>query len=536
MLVRLSLRDVALIEKADIEFEPGFCVLTGETGAGKSIIVDAVELITGARADKELIRTGCARAYVEALFCFSGDFSEYGIESADEYVISREIGERSTCRINGKLVSTGQLKEITAKLINLHGQHHSTALLEPKTHLPMLDGFANIDTSEVSLCFSEYQKIAAELKKLSMDEAGKARRIDMLTFQIGEIESAKLTPGEEEGLSTERHRAKNAHNIQEKLQGARNALSSPAIAELNRAAKQLASASEFDDELQALSEKILSSYYELSDVCEQVGGKYNAIDISEHRIDEIEDRLIFIRTITRKYGGSETATLEFLDRAKAELESIELADEKCELLKSKLDTVYGEYLLLASELTASRKSAAEQFSAKILGELSELGMEKAKFEVRFERSEMSADGVDDAQFFMSANPGEDPKPLAKVVSGGEASRIMLAIKCVCKKDVPTLIFDEIDTGISGRVAVAMAKKIAQISKDRQVICVTHLPQLAATATANFEVSKSTDGVATNVKVHKMTEDEVVSDIARLAGGMDTKTAYEYAAELRSHMK
>lgn len=545
MLRELFIRNIALIDELRINFEEGFNVLSGETGAGKSIIIDSVGLICGNRGGRELISTGSEAAYVEALFDMTDSlsplFGELGIpEEADgSVIISRELhaNGRSTCRINGRLQPISALKDIASKLINIHGQNQLGEVLNENNHINILDQFAGADAfklkEQISDEYKKYRDIKKQIDAMRMSEAERARELDMLSFQCAEIEKAKLRSGEDDELRTRRNELLNSEKISNALEKAYGNLSENALSSLNSAMRALEEASEYSEAAAKIYSAVSDAYYTLEDQSFELSKLRSSNYFSEDELNEIEERRHLINSLSRKYGGSVDAVIEYFETISSRLYDLENSDAKIGELEKTFKEAEKRLKSLSASLNKVRKEAAKEFSARVVQELSELGMSSAKFSVVFTEKAYSPNGTDEIRFEITVNRGEPLKSLAKVVSGGEASRILLAIKAISaeRDGIGTLIFDEIDAGISGRIAQVVAVKIAGISKIRQVIAVTHLSQIAAIADSNFFIEKMSDENQTKTSVRRLCEEEKAEEVARLAGGAITEHALEHAREL-----
>jgi len=548
MIQELFIQNIALIDQLNISFIDGLNILTGETGAGKSIIVDSVSLILGSRADNELIKTGQSSAYVEALIVFDpGTFQteleNLGIDAADgQIVLSRELNitGKSTCRINGRPVTLSVLREVSKKLINLHGQNEHQVLLDASSHLELLDLYAIEEIKElkegVRQSYKNYCKLESESRAFQVDEAEKQRTIDMLSFQIHEIESANLKSGEEETLKNERTLMLNAEKIAENLNLAKQYLFSgtPDAQDLiSKAARSFHEISLMDERLAKLEQSSNEVYYILEDIVEELRKISEEIVFDEKRLEMIEDRLALISALRRKYGTSVEQILEYCSQAENKLDQITHSEEQAARYSELLEKAKNDLNLKCTLLTQKRKSCAARLEQLVVSQLKDLGMEHAIFEIRFDPISPGSSGADEVQFLLTVNKGEPLKPLAKVASGGEASRIMLALKSItaAKENVQTLIFDEIDTGISGKMAHVVAKKMALISKSRQVICVTHLPQIAAMGDLNYYIEKNIVQEKTQTIVKRLNPAQKVGEVARLSGGTASEAAIRHAEEL-----
>ena len=546
MLRLLHIENIAVIEQADILFEDGFNVMTGETGAGKSIVIDAISAILGERAYRDMIRTGCGKASVRAVFDRVPElawFSENGVPYEDELTVQREIylDGKNVCRVNGLPVSVGVLKKLGLQLINIHGQHDSAALFDENYHLSFLDSFAcNEDLLEVyRQKYQSLQALRREMERLSMDESEKLRRMENLKYQIEEISRAALKAGEDETLEARRKLLQNAEKLSDGLEEASRCLnggedSDGAASLLAQAERALAKLTRFDESLTALHDTVADLMYQVQDAAEQAGDRIYAMSYSADELERIEERLDIIHRLRRKYGATCEDILAYLDRAKAELDEIEFADEKMEQLRKKEKAALHEAMDAAMALRESRKQAAAGLAERVLKELADLDMKKVRFSCEFTETELSPLGADAVAFYMSANLGEALKPLNKVASGGELARIMLALKNVLaeRDHVPTLIFDEVDTGVSGRAAQHVAEKLKSVSKSKQVLCVTHLPQLAALADTHLLIAKAEHDGRTFTTVTPLDFEGRKRELARIIGGATiTETTLQSAAEM-----
>ncbi len=546
MLRLLHIENIAVIEQADILFEDGFNVMTGETGAGKSIVIDAISAILGERAYRDMIRTGCGKASVRAVFDRVPElswFAENDVPYEDELTVQREIylDGKNVCRVNGLPVSVGVLKKLGLQLINIHGQHDSAALFDENYHLSFLDSFAcNEDLLEAyRQKYQSLQALRREMERLSMDESEKLRRMETLKYQIEEISRAALKPGEDENLEARRKLLQNAEKLSDGLEEASRCLSGGedsdgAASLLAQAERALAKLTRFDESLTALHDTVADLMYQVQDAAEQAGDRIYAMSYSADELERIEERLDIIHRLRRKYGATCEDILAYLDRAKAELDEIEFADEKMEQLRKKEKAALREAMDAAMALRERRKQAAAGLAERVLKELADLDMKKVRFSCEFTETELSPLGTDAVAFYMSANLGEALKPLNKVASGGELARIMLALKNVLaeRDHVPTLIFDEVDTGVSGRAAQHVAEKLRAVSKNKQVLCVTHLPQLAALADTHFLIEKNERDGRTFTAVTPLDFEGRKRELARIIGGSSiTETTLQSAAEM-----
>ena len=546
MLRLLHIENIAVIEQADILFEDGFNVMTGETGAGKSIVIDAISAILGERAYRDMIRTGCGKASVRAVFDRVPElawFAENDVPYEDELTVQREIylDGKNVCRVNGLPVSVGVLKKLGLQLINIHGQHDSAALFDENYHLSFLDSFA-CNENLLEVYRQKYQSLQAlrrEMERLSMDESEKLRRMENLKYQIEEISRAALKAGEDETLEARRKLLQNAEKLSDGLEEASRCLSGGedsdgAASLLAQAERALAKLTRFDESLTALHDTVVDLMYQVQDAAEQASDRIYAMSYSADELERIEERLDIIHRLRRKYGATCEDILAYLDRAKAELDEIEFADEKMEQLRKKEKAALREAKDAAMALRESRKQAASGLAERVLKELADLDMKKVQFSCEFTETELSPLGADAVAFYMSANLGEALKPLNKVASGGELARIMLALKNVLaeRDHVPTLIFDEVDTGVSGRAAQHVAEKLKSVSKSKQVLCVTHLPQLAALADTHLLIAKAEHDGRTFTTVTPLDFEGRKRELARIIGGATiTETTLQSAAEM-----
>lgn len=546
MLSLLHIENIAVIECADISFDRGFNVLTGETGAGKSIVIDAISAILGERAYRDMIRTGTERASVRAVFTEVPEFpwfAENGVEYDPETVISREIhlDGKNICRVNGTLVNVTSLHKLGIQLINIHGQHDSAALFDEENHLAFLDAFA--DNDELRASYGERYEAVAKLRReisaLTMDEGEKLRRMENLKYQIAEIEKAELEPGEDDRLEERRKVLQNAEKLSNGMETAVECLyggedSDGASGLLAQAEYALARLSRFSDSFAALHDRVSDLMYQVQDAAEEVRDARDSLSYSAEELEQIESRLDVIHKLRRKYGTTCEDILEYLDKAKKELDEIEFADDKLERLKRNLKKAEKEAWDAALALRENRQQAADTMSKRILSELAQLDMPRVQFACRFTETELTTSGADAVAFYMSANAGEALKPLSRVASGGELARIMLAMKNVLaeKDQVATLIFDEVDTGVSGRAAQKVAEKLRSVAVHKQVLCVTHLPQLAALANTHLLIAKSERDGRTYTSVTPLDLEGRKRELARIIGGANiTETTLKSAEEM-----
>ena len=546
MLSMLHIENIAVIERAEISFDSGFNVLTGETGAGKSIVIDAISAILGERAYRDMIRTGENKASVRAVFTDVPEypwFAENGVDYDPETVVQREIylDGKNVCRVNGCLVSVSILRKLGIQLINIHGQHDSASLFDEDNHLTFLDAFSDDQNllGDYSVKFSEVAALRRQIDKMTMDEGEKLRRMETLKYQIAEIEKAELEPGEDEELEQRRKLLQNAEKLSDGMDEAVNCLyggddSDGAAGLLAQAQYALARLQRFSDSFSGLHERVSDLMYQVQDVAEEVRDARDSLSYSAEELERLEERLDVIHKLRRKYGTTCQDILDYLDRAKKELDDIEFADDHLERLKKKLHQAEKAAWDAAYRLREARQQGAQAMSKRILEELSQLDMPRVQFECQFRELDLTDSGADAVAFYMSANAGEALKPLSKVASGGELARIMLAMKNVLaeKDQVSTLIFDEVDTGVSGRAAQKVAEKLRSVAAHKQVLCVTHLPQLAALADTHLLIAKSERNGRTYTSVTPLDREGRKRELARIIGGTNiTETTLKSAEEM-----
>ena len=549
MLNQLSIKNVAVIDSLSVEFNGGVSVLTGETGAGKSIIIDSINMILGDRANKELVRYGTDKAVVQAVFdapqevCKILEDNDIDVDDR-QIIITRQLTSegKSTARINGMVVTLNVLREIADGLINIHGQHDNQALLTPAKHIAFLDAYAENDEyiSQYKAILAKKREIEKKIKSLEMDEQEKMQKIDLLEYQINEIKKASLVKGEYEELKEQREIYANAEQITTSVNEAyQNIYGGDEIQSaydgISIAVESLSKISDLNPQLSALYESLSSIMYSLKDTAHEIKEFGDGVEFDEQTLNDIEERLDMISRLKRKYGGSIEAILEYLEKAENELSDIKLSDEKTNELKIELDKVTGELVKQGRVLTDRRKQSAKTLEEGIEKALHELNMEKSKFNVNIETSDsFYENGMDKVEFLISTNPGEPLKPLVKIASGGELSRVMLAIKSILADSdgVDTLIFDEIDTGVSGRAALSIAKKLSVIGKNKQVICITHLPQLTAAADNHYLIRKDTDGEMASTTLEELDDNGREIELARIIdGGEVSELALSHAKEM-----
>ena len=546
MLSLLHIENIAVIESADISFDQGFNVLTGETGAGKSIVIDAISAILGERAYRDMIRTGTNKASVRAVFTDVPElkwFSENGVEYDAETVIQREIylDGKNVCRVNGSLVSVSILRKLGIQLINIHGQHDSASLFDEDNHLTFLDAFGDNEAlrADYSEKYEAVAKLRREIDRMTMDEGEKLRRMETLKYQIAEIEKADLEPGEDDALEERRKILQNAEKLSNGMETAVECLyggdeSDGAAGLLAQAEYALARLAKFSDSFGAMHERVADLMYQVQDVAEEVRDARDDLSYSADELEEIESRLDVIHKLRRKYGVTCEEILAYLDRAKKELDDIEFADDHLERLKKNLKKAEKAAWDAAKQLRENRLKTAKTMSDRILAELAQLDMPRVQFSCEFTETDLTANGADAVAFYMSANAGEALKPMSKVASGGELARIMLAMKNVLaeKDQVNTLIFDEVDTGVSGRAAQKVAEKLRSVASHKQVLCVTHLPQLAALANTHLLIAKSERNGRTYTSVTPLDIEGRKRELARIIGGTNiTETTLKSAEEM-----
>ena len=551
MLSLLHIENIALIQSADIRFEPGFNVLTGETGAGKSIVIDSIGAVLGERTSRELIRTGAKSALVTAVFTQVPPLpwlEENGFPTGEEeLLLQRELqGDgRNVCRIDGKLVTVAQLRELGRQLLNIHGQHDGQQLLDPASHLGYLDQFGGcqplLESYQEAYC--KWHDIRREMDKLQMDEAERSRRVDTLNYQIQELERAQLKAGEDEELSARRTLLRSAGKLMEAVQSAEFALSGDedrdgACSLIAQAEGEVQGVSSISPELGELSEKLTALRCAADDAADTLRDLSRSFDFSPGELDQVEERLDLLYRLRKKYGPTVEDMLAYLDRCRKELDQIQYADDTLARLEKDLKKAQKEAARRGESLSQARREAAGALQARVQEELRQLDMPKVQFQTEFTpkggEAGMDETGLDEVQFLMSANLGEALKPIQKVASGGELARIMLALKNVLAEgdQIGTLVFDEVDTGVSGRAAQKVAEKMAQVARGKQVLCVTHLPQIAAMADTHFSVQKGEREGRTYTQLERLDRSQRREELARLIGGASiTPSLLESAEEL-----
>ncbi|MBO5913346.1 MAG: DNA repair protein RecN [Clostridia bacterium] len=549
MLRSINIENIAIIEKCNIDFFEGFNVLTGETGAGKSIIIDSINAVTGQRTSKELVRSGCEKASVSAVFDnISKDalhlLSEYGVDCEDSSVmLLRTINSdgRSVCKVNGVSVNVSALKDIGRLLINIHGQHDNQALLDPETHIGFIDSYGNYPDiiNDYQSCYNELRSVRKKLRSLSTDEDEKLRTIDLLKYQINEIEAAQITVGQLKELTEKRELIRNSEKLRLSLEICKTLLSgdddsSGAETMLSQSLNEFSGASKIIGSTDKLLARFDFAVTEITDISAEIRDLCDSIAFDPNELDECEQRIDLINSLVKKYGGSEASVLEFLENAKSKLENINVSDELIIELEHQSEVLEDKLVELGQRLTEARQKAADDFSKRVCDVLRYLEMPKVVFIVDIKPKMYTIYGCDNVEFLISANLGQEARPLAKIASGGELSRIMLAIKSIMSNfdDAGTLIFDEIDTGISGKAADKVGRQMKRLSKDRQVLCVTHLAQIAASADSHYLIEKSSSDSNTYTNVTPISGDQRVKEIARImSGGNITENLYKTAKEL-----
>ncbi|WP_446813599.1 DNA repair protein RecN [Streptococcus macedonicus] len=549
MLLEISIKNFAIIEEISLTFENGMTVLTGETGAGKSIIIDAMNLMLGARASLDVIRHGANKAEIEGLFSVGENpaltqiLEENGIDVTEELIIRRDILQngRSIGRINGQMVNLTTLRAVGQYLVDIHGQHDQEELMKPNMHIRMLDEFGNEQFADVKKHYQElfesYRQLRKRVVTKQKNEQEHKARIEMLEFQIAEIEAAALKAGEDQVLNQKRDKLLNHKNIADTLTNAYVMLDDEeysSLSNIRSAMNDLMTLEEFDADYKEMSANVSEAYYILEEVTKHLGDVIDDLDFDAGSLQQIELRLEVIYSITRKYGGSVDDVLEYYDNITKEYNLLTGSDESSDDMEKALKRLEKRLIVAAEKLSQERHSLAKDLEAEIKQELADLYMEKADFQVQFTKGKFNRDGNEAVEFYISTNPGEGFKPLVKVASGGEISRLMLAIKSAFsrKEDKTSIVFDEVDTGVSGRVAQAIAKKIYKIGSNGQVLAISHLPQVIAIADYQFFIEKRSDENTTVSTVRLLTEEERVEEIAKMLAGSDiTEMAREQAREL-----
>lgn len=550
MLQELSIKDFAIIDEIQISFQPKMTVLTGETGAGKSIIIDALGLLAGGRGSTEFIRKGEKKAVIQGLFTLPREantyniLEEYGIDSEDgQIILQRDLyrGGRNICRINGMMVNLATLRKVGETLIDIHGQNEHQKLMKPENHIDLLDEYDK-KTSELrnqyQVVYQNYRKLKLSMEKKEADEKAWAQRLDMLNFQVKEIGEAGLKINEEDELVEEKNKLDNFQAIHDALELSYQILSGEKIdvvGNLGNAMNELSDVSDLSENLQEINTKISDAFYSLEDVARDISDELDSMEWNGERLNEIEERLELIHQLKRKYGDTIEDILHYHSRIVKELREMENAEQNSEKQERQLSEALEKVKELAIKLSKQRKKSTKKLEKMIHKQLSALYMDKAVFEVKFlNNSKLYSKGIDKVEFYIQTNPGEEMGPLAKIASGGELSRIMLALKTIFsqKMGVTSIIFDEVDTGVSGRVAQAIAEKISQISNNSQVLCITHLPQVAAIADNHYYISKSVNDGRTETSLEELDEKQKIREIARMLSGSEiTELTLKHAEEL-----
>lgn len=550
MLQELSIKDFAIIDEIQISFQPKMTVLTGETGAGKSIIIDALGLLAGGRGSTEFIRKGEKKAVIQGLFTLPREantyniLEEYGIDSEDgQIILQRDLyrGGRNICRINGMMVNLATLRKVGETLIDIHGQNEHQELMKPENHIDLLDEYDKKTSqlrNQYQVVYQNYRKLKLSMEKKEADVKAWAQRLDMLNFQVKEIEEAGLKINEEDELVEEKNKLDNFQVIHDALELSYQILSGEKIdvvGNLGNAMNELSDVSDLSENLQEINTKISDAFYSLEDAARDISDELDSMEWNGERLNEIEERLELIHQLKRKYGDTIEDILHYHSRIEKELREMENAEQNSEKQERQLSEALEKVKELAIKLSKQRKKSAKKLEKMIHEQLSALYMDKAVFEVKcLNNSKLYSKGIDKVEFYIQTNPGEEMGPLAKIASGGELSRIMLALKTIFsqKMGVTSIIFDEVDTGVSGRVAQAIAEKISQISNNSQVLCITHLPQVAAIADNHYYISKSVNDGRTETSLKELDEKQKIREIARMLSGSEiTELTLKHAEEL-----
>ena len=547
MLLEISIKNFAIIEEISLNFEKGMTVLTGETGAGKSIIIDAMNMMLGSRATTDVIRHGAPKAEIEGLFAVESNrhltalFEEQGLEWTDELIIRREILQngRSVSRINGQMVNLSVLKAVGQHLVDIHGQHDQEELMRPQLHITMLDEFGDAAFFQTKAAyrqtFEDYKRLRKQVVELQRNQQENKARIEMLEFQIAEIEAASLEVDEDVRLEQERQRLLNHKMIADTLTNAYTMLDAEdfsSLANVRSAMNDLESIEEYDPSYKELSGQLAETFYALEDITKRLEDVVDGLEFDGNRLMQVESRLDLIHSITRKYGGQVKDVLEYLAQITKEYSLLTGSDLSSEELEKELKRLEKSLVTLAQELSDQRHALAQALENEIQQELADLYMDKARFQVRFSKAKFNREGNEAVEFYISTNPGEDFKPLVKVASGGELSRLMLAIKSAFsrKEGKTSIVFDEVDTGVSGRVAQAIAAKIHKIGQNGQVLAISHLPQVIAAADYQFYIEKISDSHSTVSTVRLLNREERIEEIAKMLAGEDLTEAARQQAE------
>ena len=547
MLLEISIKNFAIIEEISLNFEKGMTVLTGETGAGKSIIIDAMNMMLGSRATTDVIRHGAPKAEIEGLFAVESNrhltalFEEQGLEWTDELIIRREILQngRSVSRINGQMVNLSVLKAVGQHLVDIHGQHDQEELMRSQLHITMLDEFGDAAFFQTKAAyrqtFEDYKRLRKQVVELQRNQQENKARIEMLEFQIAEIEAAALEVDEDVRLEQERQRLLNHKMIADTLTNAYTMLDAEdfsSLANVRSAMNDLESIEEYDTSYKELSSQLAETFYALEDITKRLEDVVDGLEFDGNRLMQVESRLDLIHSITRKYGGQVKDVLEYLAQITKEYSLLTGSDLSSEDLEKELKRLEKSLVTLAQDLSDQRHDLAQDLENEIQQELADLYMDKARFQVRFSKAKFNREGNEAVEFYISTNPGEDFKPLVKVASGGELSRLMLAIKSAFsrKEGKTSIVFDEVDTGVSGRVAQAIAAKIHKIGQNGQVLAISHLPQVIAAADYQFYIEKISDEHSTVSTVRLLNREERIEEIAKMLAGEDLTEAARQQAE------
>jgi len=550
MLNSLYIENIAVIEKTNIDFTKGFNVLTGETGAGKSIIIGSINALLGGRISKDMIRSGADTAFVSGSFSVTNPvvfdlLNKYGFEcdEDDRLILQRKLtsGGKSSCRINGRPATLSVLKEITAHLVNVHGQHESYNLMSPEKHITYIDSIGELDgiKREYRENLAVLRECKRKLNAAQTDDSQRERQIDLLRYQINEIEEVNPQEGEYEQLTEERSKAINAQDIIKSLSMADAILSGTdasngCISSLRECSDHINDVLDYMPKSEQISERITNAYYELQDCAEEISSMLDGIDTDPYRLQEIEERLDLLYRLSKKYGNTTEEILAFCQNAKEQLAQLEDYEFNIENLKSEYDKYFQSTKKLALQLSAKRKEISQEFAAKVKKEMTYLDMPNVNLKVNIERCPLNENGCDKLEFLISANPGEEPKPVSKIASGGELSRMMLAITNVIASDniVSTMIFDEVDTGISGSASQKVGYKLRALSESRQVICITHQAQIAALAHTHFLIKKNVENNRTYTQVIPLSFEQRAQELARIIGGVSiTELTLKHAEEM-----
>ena len=535
MINKVHINNIGIIDEINIEFKDGLNILTGETGAGKTLIIDSLQMLAGERFSKEMIRTGENYAYVEASISTSSD------ESVDDTIVSREINKngKNLCKINGRMVTCNELKEFMKNIIYIHGQNDNLTILDESTHLSIVDLYAqgtiNPILNQYHELYEEYENINKQLKSNYSDDKERQRMLDILNYEVSEIFDAELKDGEDEEIQNKISIISAAEKIATNLQNVEEQISNNVIDSLSIAIKDIEKISSYKKEYEVILQVLKNSYYDLQENLRDIIQEANEVEFDEEKLNILEERLILINKLKRKYGDSIAKIIEYAEQKQKEINRINNLEEENAKLNLKLDDVKGQMLEIANQLTNIRKKYSIQLAESINKELKDLEMENAKFIVEINSfDKFNINGLDNIEFMMITNIGDEAKPLNKIASGGEMSRIILALKNVLADvdQVPIMVFDEIDTGISGTAANSVGEKMKSISKKHQVICVTHQATIAAKGDYNYYINKDVKGGKTISKIKLLTEKETIEEIARISSGLHSKAALDHARELR----